>query len=141
MPRATGGRSVTFCAVDQDVALGDRLVPGDHAQRAGLAAAARAQQAAVAGGGMRSEIASTATVCVVALGDGDQLDIEPRLEARRVIRGGLIVVHCECSVAPARRFWMWKMRHKVRPMIRNDTAVVTVPIANSIGEVALEISA
>ena len=33
------------------------------------------------------------------------------------------------------------MRHNAKPMIRNDTAVVTVPIANSIGEVALEISA
>ena len=36
-------------AVDQQIALGDALVPGDHAQRRGLAAAAGAEQAAVAG--------------------------------------------------------------------------------------------
>ncbi len=36
------------------------------------------------------------------------------------------------------------MRHtttSVRPMIRNETEVVNVPMANSTGEVALEISA
>jgi hypothetical protein len=36
---------------------------------------------------------------------------------------------------------MWKIRHNVNAMITKETAVVTVPMANRVGELALEISA
>src|SRR5258708_40358765 len=77
---------------------------------------------------------------VVTLGARDQLDVKawlPRRPAGRSLRGK---PHHE-GTAPARRRCNRRMRHSVIPMIRNDTPVVTVPIANKVGEVALEISA
>jgi hypothetical protein len=46
-----GGQSSDVLAAEDDVALVDALVAGDHAQCAGLAAAGRPKQAAVAAGG------------------------------------------------------------------------------------------
>ena len=44
MSRSFGGTSLTTCAADRDLAAGDLLEPGDHAQRRALAAARRADQ-------------------------------------------------------------------------------------------------
>src|SRR6266436_3629483 len=60
---------------DQDVAIRDRLVPGDHPQGAGLAATARTKQAAIA----RLRYAQRNIVDrkrrTVPLGDSDPFDI------------------------------------------------------------------
>ncbi len=44
MPRLAAGTSFMRCAVDEQIAAGDRLKPGDHAQQRGLAAARRADE-------------------------------------------------------------------------------------------------
>ena len=44
MSRSLAGTWLIDPAVDRDGARGDRLQPGDHAQRRGLAAARRAEQ-------------------------------------------------------------------------------------------------
>ena len=43
-PRSAGGTSLTRCAVDQEIARGDLLEPGDHPQQGGLAAAGRTDE-------------------------------------------------------------------------------------------------
>ena len=138
---ASRGRQIGDVAVaDQDVAVGHGFVPGDHAQRAGLAAAARAQQAAIAGARDAERDRVDREGLVVALGDRGQLDIEARFHSRSVGRA-LSDKADHDGMAPARRRCRRRIRHSVRPMTRNDTPVVMVPIANRVGEVALEISA
>ena len=81
---------------------------------------------------MRSEIASTARVWSVALGDRDQLDIEARTVHRQFPKADMTAwPGVAAGARPPQREADDQKRH----------AVVTVPIANSVGDVALEISA
>ena len=61
---------------DQDVPGRDRLMPRDHPQRRGFAAARRPQQAAIAGGGDAQRNLIHGQGGAVALADRDQLYIE-----------------------------------------------------------------
>ena len=130
-------------AVDPHVAAGGRLVPGDHAQDRGLAAAGRAEQAAIGAGR-----------------DGQARRRRPRPFGRtawsgRPDRSGPPApcpparpADALCAFAPSARP---ASRQALRPPAldrgdraegrrddrRNEMAVVTVPSANSAGEVTV----
>jgi len=84
-----GGREIGHVAVaDQDVAVGDVFMPGDHPQRAGLAAAAGAEQAAIAGRRDAQRDAVDRKRLAIAFGYRNQFDIETRFGGHAVLSLG-----------------------------------------------------
>jgi hypothetical protein len=74
------GRQIGHVAVaDQDVAVGDVFMAGNHAQRGGLAASAWAEQAAVAGRRNAQREAVDRKSLAISFGCRNQFDIETRL--------------------------------------------------------------
>src|ERR1051325_6536146 len=112
-----------IAVAQQDIAVADVLVAGNHPQRAGLAAAARAEKAAVARRGNAERDRVDRHGLLVAFGERDQFNVEARFRPGALGRPGLQRFHPwapNAALAPVRRFWMWKMRHNAKPMTRND---------------------
>ncbi len=135
---APGGRQARDIHVaDQDIALGDAFVPRDHAQSRGLAAARGAEQAAIAGLRDAQGDGVDRDRRTVALGDGNELHVVARNHLAFL---PISQLRQPVLISPRRR-WVQNTSNRVAAINRNDTVVVSVPMANSVGEVALEISA
>src|SRR5262245_17008962 len=124
-PAPNRGETDDGFPADADVARRRGLMPGDHPEDRRLAAAAGAEQTAVAAVGNRERDVVDGERLIESLGDAAQLDVAGRGHAHASPSGP--------GVRPrwrrARRRWITAMDVKATAMTTNETAVVKVPNA------------